>query len=204
MNTGASFGPARTVIVFALLAIASQAQAADRRFMPVPQGSTQTIQVINGMPILSAVGKQFQAATSVSTLNAKHGRLLVSIKNQGSAAMTLVPQAVVATAAGQVLSLREATEAAPTGLSSRDCNGISGDEYARCLNDNFNRRAEARSAPVNKAKAVPAARVLQPGEVFATQYYLELPRKKRGELGAVLVTVELAGERLSFDFKEVE
>ena len=158
--------------------LATQVQAADRRFMPVPQGSTQSIQVINGMPILSAVGKQFQAATTVSVLSSKQGRLMVSIKNQTAAPVNLEPQAVVATSAGQVLSLRDASDA-----------------------------AAAQDKPASRkteAPALPAPRIIKPGEVFATQYFLELPRKQRGQLSAVLVTVEIAGERLNFDFKEVE
>lgn len=145
------------------LLLAATAQAAERRFIPVPQGSAQSIQVINGLPILSGVGKQLQAATSVAALSSKQGRLMVSVKNQGATAVPLEPQAVIATSAGQVLSLREASQAPAAG-----------------------------------------PKLIQPGEVFATQYFLELPRKQRGQLAAVQVTVELAGERLSFDFKEVE
>lgn len=153
----------RLLVAALALFLVAQAQAAERRFIPVPQGSAQSIQVINGMPILSGVGKKFQAATSVAALSSKQGRLMVSIKNQGAAAVALEPQAVIATSAGQVLSLREASEA-----------------------------------------PAPAPKLVQPGEVFATQYFLELPRKQRGQLAAVQVTVELAGERLSFDFKEIE
>jgi hypothetical protein len=193
------------VIGFTLIVLASQVQAADRRFMPVPQGASQTIQVINGMPILSSVGKKFQAATSVSVLSSKQGRLLVSIKNQTSAAMPMEAQAIVATSAGQVLSMRDASDA-PSAREApmRDCNGKSAEAYTDCMTDNFNRKAQAKSA-AGKAKAdAPVPKLIQPGEVFATQYYLELPRKQRGQLGAVSVTVEMAGERLSFDFKEVE
>lgn len=195
-----------TAISIALSVLAGQAQAADRRFMPVPQGSAQTIQVINGMPILSGVGKQFQAATSVAVLSLKQGRLLVSIKNQSAVAVPLEPQAVVATSAGQVLSLKAASDAQPVADAPiRDCNGLAAEAYTRCMTDNFNRRAASQSAArTAPAPAAMVAKLIQPGEVYATQYYLELPRKQRGQLAAVLVTVELAGERLSFDFKEVQ
>lgn len=188
----------------ALMALASQVQSAERRFMPVPQPTSQRIEVINGMPIVSGVGKQLQAAASVASLSSKQGRLMVSIKNQGAEAVALSPQAVVASAAGQVLSLREAAPAAESvEAPERDCSGSTGENYTRCITDNANRRAQAKAAG-KSASPSPEARIVQPGQVFATQYYLELPRKKRGELANVQVTVELGGERLAFEFKEVE
>ena len=205
MNSRAGIGPLRTVIAITFLVLSLQGQAVDRRFTPVPAASAQSIQVINGMPILSGVGKQLQAATSVAVLSAKQGRLMVSIKNQTASAVALGPQAVVATSAGQVLSLRDATSDAATQQAPlRDCNGLAAEAYTRCMTDNFNRRADSRASGRKPDAAAPASKLIQPGEVYATQYYLELPRKQRGKLGDVLVTVELAGERLSFDFKEVE
>ena len=187
------------------LVLAPGAQAAERRFIPVPQGGAQSIQVINGMAILSGVGKQFQAASSVSAISSKQGRLMVSIKNQGASPVALGPQAVIATSAGQVLSLRDASSAtAPADAPVRDCNGLAAEAYTRCMTDNFNRRAGSRAEAGKPQDAAAGPRLIQPGEVFATQYFLELPRKQRGQLAAVLVTIEVAGERLSFDFKEVE
>lgn len=189
------------------LALAGAANAASRRFEPVLKSPAQQVSVLNGMSIVSASGAHFSAGASFSPESARQGWLLVSVKNTGAQPAVFDAGSITVSAAGKPLVVHGADEiAAKAGsgywLANKNCINATKTSYSSCMAaDSFNKTKGDK--PAGQAPAQPTLpRQILPGEVFPSQFLVELPKKSRGEPAVLTVTLRLQGEQLGFEFKE--
>ena len=187
----------------AVLAASSAFGASLRRFEPVLQDPSQNVQTVNGMLIISAAGKRFGAGASIAPASLKQAWLSVSLKNTGTTPLDLEGKAVRVLANGRAAELRSAAEALGKvhgdGYVRDKCALASASSQLNCNIDSFNAKQHERMASVAEAH-----RQLAPGELIATQFQVDLPKKSGKTPSLLKVIVSAGGEDLTFDFKEVE
>jgi hypothetical protein len=192
------------VATLAALAFAASLplQAAERRFVPVPQGPTQLLQVVEGMTIVAGAGESMDAGASMAPDTARQAWLSVSIRNTGKVPLAIGPGAVVVTSAGAVLAVRpaEAVEAADAEPVTDKCANASASSQINCGIDAFNDKQAARAQPAPAAEAT----TLAPGAVQANQFQVDLPKKSRAALARLEVRVRAGDEEIAFVFEEVK
>jgi len=197
------------VISLLLLAVAAGpvAQAADRRFEPVPQSETQVVKVVADSSIISSAGKQFHAGASLAPESSRKAWLSVSVKNMTAAPLGFGEDAIVAVGNGKTLALTRADEALKgskdDGYVRDPCANATSSSQMNCTIDDFNRRQAERTA-ASAAEAKPAAEQLGSGQLVVRQYQVDLPKHSKSVPLLIKVSITLGGEAISFDFKEVD
>jgi len=207
MNPQTSRLAAVTCLLVSGLVAVPAAEAADRRFEPVPQSAEQPVKVVGDSSIISMAGKQFHAGASIAPESSRKAWLSVSIKNMSATTLELGAQAVVVTGNGQPLAFRDADEATKPqqddGLVRDPCANASASSLLNCNTDAFNRRQQERAA-AEAAGVKPATEQLGSGQLQVRQYEMDLPKKSKTGPALIKVTLTLGGEQISFDFKEVD
>ena len=99
---------AALAFAFAVLLAAGAATAAERRFVPVPQGPAQKLEVVEGLTIASASGTGFDAGATMAPASAKTAWLSVSLRNKGGAPIVFDDARVQAGSDGEPLAVRDA------------------------------------------------------------------------------------------------
>jgi hypothetical protein len=189
------------------MAVPPAADAAGRRFEPVPQSAAQPVKTVGEASIISMAGKQFQVGASIAPESSRHAWLSVSIKNMSATPLEMRAKAVVVTGNGQPLAVRDADEATKPqqkdGYVRDPCALATTSSVLNCNTDDFNRR-QAERAAAEAAGAKPEAEQLGSGQLLVRQYELDLPKKSKTGPALIKVSVTLGGEQISFDFKEVD
>jgi hypothetical protein len=195
---------ATLALAFAVLLAAGAATAAERRFVPVPQGAAQKLEVVEGMTIASASGTGFDAGATMAPASAKTAWLSVSLRNKGDAPIVFDDARVQASSAGEPLAVRDAAlalaETEERAPMTDKCANATAESQLNCNIDNFNERQDVRTA----AAAAPAAPTIAPGQLLARQFEVTLPKKSRRDLGKLEVHVAVGDESIAFTFEEVK
>ncbi len=164
------------------------------------------MKVLGDASIISAVAKQFHAGASIAPDSSRKSWLSISVKNVGTVPLDFGDGVVVVTSGEKTLAIRNAEEATKgstdTGYVRDPCANATASSQRNCSIDMFNRKQAKRIAGDTPEAA--AVQQLAPGELKVKQFELELPKKSKDAPVTVKVSVTLAGEQISFDFKEVE
>ena len=195
-------------MVLAWLAADPAAHAAGRRFEPVPQSQAQIVQIVNDSAIISAAGKHMDAGASMAPASARQAWLSVSVKNKSAAPVGFGDGAIQVLSDDKVLALRSAEDALKSSKDDgyvRDrCANATASSQLNCNIDWFNQRQAKRIEKTSDADQPALQQQLEPGQLLARQFQVDLPKKSSSGPTTLRVSVTLAGEQLSFDFREVE
>jgi len=190
-----------------LLTLSEGALASERRFEPVVHADTQRIQTINGMVIVSAEGKRFDAGAALAPASAKQQWLSVSVRNTGSAPITFDHREILVLANGQPLVTRSAEAALAQEKVDEypkdKCVNSAATSQLNCNIDAFNERQANRAVVSTEAQEADAKIQIAAGQLISRQLQVDLPKKSRSRPATLTVSVTVEGEQLSFDFAEV-
>ncbi len=195
--------PWPAVLLFLLVA---DAQAAERRFMPIAASDAQRIDVVGTTPVISQGARGFSGGASILPVSARKARVLVSVRNLGAAPMDFAAKNLTITAGGDVLALESvesmgrATGSTPGGSN---CLNVPQSSYSACL-EMDSRRAATGAARSEGAAAAAVEQTVDPRQTRARQFLIQLPRKSKDEPLTIRVRIESGGETLAFDFREVQ
>lgn len=178
-----------------------QCMAADRIFQPVPQSKSQPVQAVNGLLIISAAGRSFDAGASFRPKSSRQAWLSVSVKNSSRDPIQFGDGGVQVYSQGVLLRISRVDlagkpEAAPL---TDPCANATADSQLNCNIDKFNQKQAARTSSVDAVEA----QQLSPGQLVARQYQVELPKKSKGP-ARLTVNITAQGEQMAFQFSEVE
>lgn len=192
-------GYAAFVLVASLATFAcGKAHASERAFEPVPQ-SSQRVQTLNNVKIVTGDGARLSAGASLSPVSARQAWLSVSVKNTASAPVDFSDSAVKASSEGKSLALRRLEEGAPGGKDDghmRDnCAHATSSSQLNCNIDSFTKRQQARVAAASQSQ-------LAPGQLETRRYQLTLPKRSKQNPTKLSIGISVGGELVQFDFTE--
>lgn len=185
----------------AALLASMQCTAADRILQPVPQSKAQPVQAVNGLLIISAAGRSFDAGASFRPKSSRQAWLSVSVRNSSRDPIEFGDGGVQVYSQGVPLRITRLDSAGKPEATPRTdrCANSTADSQLNCNIDNFNEKQAARTSSVD----VVETHQLSPGQLVARQYQVELPKKSKGP-ARLTVNITAQGEHLAFQFSEVE
>jgi hypothetical protein len=208
MNSPASIrAVAFGVVLINLLALSQGALASERRFEPVVHADTQRTQTINGMVIVSTDGQRYGAGAALAPASTNQQWLSVSVKNTGTAPVTLDYRDILVMANGQPLATRSAEAALAQEKVDEypkdRCANSTAASQLNCNIDSFNERQASRAIASTEPRDADAIIQIAPGQLISRQLQVDLPKKSKSHPATLTVSVTVEGEQLSFDFAEV-
>jgi hypothetical protein len=204
------------VLCLTVATAANASQTAQRHFQPAPPTATQRVDTIDGVVVISSAGKLAQVGAAFRPLSDKQASLLVSVKNLGTDAVDFGIANIAVLSGDKPLPI-DMPES--NGNHVRDCATERTNMYATCMasaniTDNLSKHgstsnclSSTSSAYSNCLASQPDAPAIvakiAPGQVYPSQYKVDLPKRGRKDGPATLVVVvTVAGETQSFEFKE--
>ena len=204
--------------VAALFAGSVIAAPAPRHFQPAPSLSSQHVDTVEGVMVISSSGKKAQVGAAIRPLSDKQAWLQVSVKNLGTNAVDFGVGNLAVLSGDKPLLID-----VPDGKGShvRDCASKRTNLYTTCMasaniTDNLSRHGATTNCLSSTSSAFSNCMASDPvapsgsskvarNQVYPSQYKIDLPkRSKKDGPTSLVVVIMVAGESQSFDFREVD